>query len=190
MRHMDATDLIAALNEDLAHEYASVIQYRAFASMVRGPHRPALRPLFAGEIGDELAHAALLADAIVALGGEPTVAPAPVALVRSAEAMLWSALEAERAAVARYVERRRQAEALGEHGLAVALDDVIADEASHRDELRLVLDGWSPAESDGGRIAAEDARRRASRAAGSGERRAGDAPSAVPARERERAAVG
>ena len=38
-RRTDARDLIDGLNEDLANEYASVIQYRTFASTLRGPHR-------------------------------------------------------------------------------------------------------------------------------------------------------
>lgn len=149
MKHTDRTDLIAGLNEDLSHEYASVIQYRTFASTVRGPHRPTLRPMFAAEITDELGHAGLLADTIVALGGVPTTAPASVPAAESAEGMLQSVLEAESAALVRYVERRGMAEALGEHALVVALDDVIADETRHRDEIRLVLDGWPAAEDRG-----------------------------------------
>lgn len=143
MKQSEKTNLIDGLNEDLAHEYASVIQYRTFASTVRGPHRMTLRPLFAGEIADEIGHAGLLADAIVALGGTPTVDAAPVAVAQSPAEMLRQALEAEREALARYVERRREAEAAGEPGLAVALDAVIEDETRHRDELRLVLAGWT-----------------------------------------------
>lgn len=145
MNQTDRTTLIAGLNEDLAHEYASVIQYRTFASTVRGPHRLVLRPMFAAEIADELAHAELLADYIVALGGVPITTPAPVPVADDAESMLRSVLEAESAALARYVERRRLAEAAGAHALAVALDEVIADETRHRDETGLVLDGWRSA---------------------------------------------
>ena len=36
----------------------------------------------------------------------------------------------------RYVNRRKQAEASGEHGLAAEFDTIIADETNHRDELR------------------------------------------------------
>jgi bacterioferritin len=138
----DTTELIAGLNEDLANEYASVIQYRTFASMVRGPHRLLLRPMFEAEIPDELSHAGLLADAIVALGGTPTTRHAGVTPADTPVQMLEQALEAERGAIARYVERRGQAEAQGEHGLAVDLDDVIADETRHRDTLQLVLADW------------------------------------------------
>jgi bacterioferritin len=158
MKYVDRAALIAGLNEDLAYEYASLIQYRTFASTIRGPHRLTLRPLFAREIADELGHAELLADAIVVLGGTPTVTPAPVPVAEGSGAMLRRVLKAEGGALARYVERRRQAETLGEYGLAVALDEIIADETRHRDELRLVLAGWADAAADDG-MAAGDVRR-------------------------------
>lgn len=141
-RRSGATQLIAGLNEDLANEYASVIQYRTFASTLRGPHRLTLRSLFEGEIADELGHAGILADFITALGGRPTTRPAEVPSADNPRDMLRAAHDAELAAIARYVERREQAEAAGEHGLAVTLDDVIADETRHRDEMQLVLEGW------------------------------------------------
>ncbi len=145
MRHSEPTrvDLIAGLNEALAHEYAAVIRYRTFASTARGIHRLTLRPLFEREVHDELRHAGRLADAVVALDGTPTVVPAPVAVAAGPLDMLRHALDAESDAIARYVQRRRQAEVLGEHGLAIAIDAIIEDESRHRDELRLVLSGYS-----------------------------------------------
>lgn len=148
-RRSGAAQLIAGLNEDLANEYASVIQYRTFASTLRGPHRLTLRSLFEGEVPDELGHAGTLADFIAALGGKPTTSPAEVPTADSPLEMLRTAHEAELGAIARYVERREQAEKAGEHGLAVTLDDIIADETRHRDEMQLILDGWE-SESDSG----------------------------------------
>lgn len=141
-RRSDASHLVDGLNEDLANEYASVIQYRTYASMLRGPHRLTLRPQFEAEIADELGHAGTLADFITALGGTPTTKPADVTAADSPLDMLRAAYEAELGAIARYVERREQAEQAGEHGLAVTLDDFIADETRHRDEMQLILDGW------------------------------------------------
>jgi bacterioferritin len=138
----DKRALIDGLNEDLAHEYAAVILYRTYASAVTGPFRQELRQFFTTEIGDELGHAQLLADKITALGGDPALSAAPVKMAHEPREMLQNALEDEEATIARYVERRRQAEAAGEPGLAVDLDDVIADETKHRDELRLMLRRW------------------------------------------------
>jgi bacterioferritin len=57
--------------------------------------------------------------------------------------MLRNSLEDEEATVQRYVERREQAEACGEYGLAVDFDDLIRDETRHRDELRMMLKRWT-----------------------------------------------
>jgi bacterioferritin len=138
----DKQQLIDGLNRDLQGEFQAVIMYRLFASMVQGPYRQELRTFFANEIPEELLHAQVLADKIAALGGTPSAVPAPVTVVAEAKAMLEVALEAETATVARYVERRKQAEAAGEHGLAAEFDTLIADESKHRDELRQMLARW------------------------------------------------
>jgi bacterioferritin len=134
--------LIEGLNEDLAHEYAAVITYRTYASAVQGPYRQELRQFFAAEITDELGHAQMLADKIVALGGAPTTEAADVKYTDDPEEMLKNALADEIATLERYVVRRQTAEKAGEHGLAIDLDTVIADETKHRDELRLMLGRW------------------------------------------------
>ena len=71
-------EFLKGLNVDLANEYSAVIMYRTYASQVQGQWRMELRAFFEQEIPDELGHAQILADKIVALGGTPTVLPAPV----------------------------------------------------------------------------------------------------------------
>jgi bacterioferritin len=134
--------LIDGLNLDLRNEFSAIIMYRLYASMVQGPYRQELRAFFANEIPEELLHAQLLADKIAAMGAKPSATPEPVAVVSDAKAMLEAALQAEVETLARYVERRSQAEAAGEHGLVVQLDNIIADETGHRDELRQMLARW------------------------------------------------
>jgi bacterioferritin len=134
--------LVKGLNEDLRGEFQAVIMYRLYASMVQGPYRQELRNFFTAEIPEELAHAQVLADKISALGGTPAAEPAPVQVVFEAKAMLEAALEAEVETIGRYVQRRKQAEEAGEHGLAAQFDDIIADETHHRDELRQMLARW------------------------------------------------
>jgi bacterioferritin len=134
--------LIDGLNRDLQGEFQAVIMYRLYASMVQGPYRQELRTFFANEIPEELAHAQILADKISALGGTPAAQPAPVKVVSDAKAMLEAALAAELETIERYVQRREQAQAAGEHGLAAEFDTIIADETNHRDELRQMLARW------------------------------------------------
>jgi bacterioferritin len=133
---------IDLLNIDLAHEFGAVILYRAYASQVQGQWRMELRQFFEAEIPDELGHAQILADKIVAMGGTPTTVPSQVKPAKDAVQMLKNALEDEIDTIQRYVTRRRQAEALGHYGLAVDFDDLIRDETSHRDEIQLILKRW------------------------------------------------
>jgi bacterioferritin len=134
--------LIEGLKEDLRGEFQAIIMYRLYASIVQGPYRQELRTFFANEIPEELAHAQLLADKIAALGGTPDGVAAPVKVVSEAKGMLETALQAELEAIERYVKRRTEAEAAGEHGLVADFDTIIADESKHRDELRLMLARW------------------------------------------------
>ena len=134
--------LLEGLNQDLQGEFQAIIMYRLYASMVQGPYRQELRTFFANEIPEELTHAQILADKIAAMGGTPAAVPTPVLVVADAKAMLEVALKAESETLARYIKRRRQAEAAGEHGLAAELDTIIADESNHRDELRQMLARW------------------------------------------------
>lgn len=142
MAEEGTTELVKGLNEDLQGEFQAVIMYRLYASMVQGPYRQELRAFFANEIPEELGHAQILADKISALGGTPAADPAPVPVVTEPKEMLEAALKAELETIQRYLERRKQAEEAGEHGLAAQFDDIIADETNHRDELRQTLARW------------------------------------------------
>jgi bacterioferritin len=134
--------LLEGLCEDLRGEFAAIIMYRLYASMVQGPYRQELRNFFAAEIPEELLHAAMLADKISALGGIPPAEAGPVTVTPDAKEMLQAALTAELKTIDRYIERRGQAEAAREYGLATELDTLIADETKHRDELRQMLARW------------------------------------------------
>ena len=135
-------ELIAGLNEDLAHEFNAVITYRLFASMCSGPYRQEIREFFEAEIPDELGHAQFLADKIVAYGGEPTTEPAPVEITTDNRRMFEIALKAERDTVERYERRIEQAESLGKTGLKIRLEDLIVDETQHAEEMERILHNW------------------------------------------------
>jgi bacterioferritin len=133
---------VNALNADLAAEYAAIIQYLTYAAQVHGPFRPQLRQFFLAEIPDETRHAQFLADKISAMGGVPVTTPAPVPQATTARGMLEAVFEAESQAVERYIERAKQAEAAGEKGLQVQLEDMVRDETQHREETARILEDW------------------------------------------------
>jgi bacterioferritin len=134
-------ELIDGLNHDLAGEYQAVLMYTHYSARLTGPYRKELRALFQGEIADELGHAQFLADKIASLGDISATAPRPVADTDDPYKMLELALEAEKETIANYKERVEQAEAFGDVGLKVELENQNADETRHNEELERILAG-------------------------------------------------
>jgi bacterioferritin len=134
--------LIEGLNHDLAGEYQAILMYTHYSAKLTGPYRRELRALFQAEIGDEQGHAQFLADKIAALGGEPATQPRPVPHADQPREMLEQALAAEKQAIADYDARIGQAEAFGDFGLKVELENQVADETRHKEELERIIAGW------------------------------------------------
>ena len=139
---MDKETLISKLNGDLAGELSAVIQYLTYAAKATGPYRPQLAQFFLAEVTDEQMHAQFLANKIVALGGEPTTTPRPVPPAATNRAMLEAVYAAESQAIKDYSERAVQAEAFGDKGLAVQLEDMVRDESGHAEESERMLRDW------------------------------------------------
>ncbi|MCE2543493.1 MAG: ferritin-like domain-containing protein [Acidobacteria bacterium] len=139
---MTKQELIDKLNEDLADELGAIIQYTVYSARATGPYRPQLSQFFLAEVADEQAHAQFLANKIVSLGGTPTTTPRPVPLPGGNRAMLQEVVEAERRATAGYVQRAKDAEAYGDKGLVVQIEDFIRDESSHVEETERMLRDW------------------------------------------------
>jgi bacterioferritin len=135
-------ELIEGLNEDLANEYTAIISYMLYSRLVNGPLRLELAAFLEGEIADELEHAKFLSHKIVALGGTPTTQPAPVELAQDNREMVELALKAEKETIGRYIRRAEQAEAAGELGLKIELENLIAEETRHKEDLERILSGW------------------------------------------------
>lgn len=139
---MDPQALIDGLNHDLAGEYQAILMYTHYSAKLTGPYRRELRAFFQAEIADEQGHAQFLADKIAALGGEPTTEPRPVPTANLPREMLDEALAAEEQAIADYNERIHQAEGFGDLGLKVQLENQVADETRHKEELERIIAGW------------------------------------------------
>jgi bacterioferritin len=140
---MDKSQLIKGLNEDLANEFAAIVQYITYAAQVTGPHRPQLVDFFLKEVPDEQSHANFLANKIAALGGALTTVPAAVAPAETNKELLEAVLESERKAVEGYKQRAKDAEAFGDVGLQVQLEDMVRDETGHFEEVERILRDWS-----------------------------------------------
>ena len=139
---MTKEELIDRLNGDLASELGAVTQYLIYAAKATGPYRPQLAQFFQAEIADEQLHAQFLANKVVALGGEPATVARSVPSAASNREMLEVVLEAERQAIADYGQRVLDAEAFGDKGLVVQLEDMIRDESAHAEEVERMLRDW------------------------------------------------
>ena len=139
---VDEETLIELLNSDLSREYQAIITYIQYAASVTGPYRQELKNFFLAEVPDETMHAQYLADKVAALGGVPSVTPETVPQETNAKRMLQNIVEAERTARNNYSIRAKQAEELGEVGLANHLEDMADDESGHLDETLKILQGW------------------------------------------------
>ena len=139
---MNKQEMIDALNGDLANELSAITQYLTYAAKATGPYRPQLVAFFEAEIPDETTHAQFLANKIVALGGEPTTQASPVPAASSNKEMLEHVMAAEKDAIEGYTKRAEQAEAFGDKGLQVQLEDMIRDESGHYEETERMLREW------------------------------------------------
>ena len=138
---MDKQTVIEGLNRDLAGEYRAILQYLQHSYMLKGPERLTLGELFKKIAIGEMKHAEFLAEKIVALGGVLTVVPLPIVQPATAREMLQANLAAERQAIADYKERADQAEEYGDESLEVELEEIMAEETRHAEELEKLLGG-------------------------------------------------
>jgi bacterioferritin len=139
---MNKQEMIDALNEDLSGELGAIIQYITYAAKTTGPYRPQLSAFFLQEVPDEQTHAQYLANKIVALGGEPTTKAREVPAANSNRDMVEAVLKAETRAVSDYTNRAKQAEAFGDKGMVVQLEDIVNDETGHKEETERLLRDW------------------------------------------------
>ena len=142
---MNKQKIIDHLNEDLSGELSAIVQYITYAAKATGPYRPQLKQFYLAEVPDEQGHAQFLSEKIVALGGEPTTKPRPVAAAETNREMLEAVLQAEKKAIADYTKRVEEAEKFGDKGLVVQLEDIVADETGHAEETERILRDWSHA---------------------------------------------
>jgi len=140
-------DVVKLLNDALATELVCVLRYKRHYFTAKGMTSPAIADEFLVHANEESGHADRLAERIVQLGGEPDFNPDSL-LERShadyddssdLRAMVRANLVAERVAVESY---RQMIQLIGDKDPTTRriLEDVLADEEEHADELADFLD--------------------------------------------------
>jgi len=139
--------IVKLLNGALATELVCILRYKRHHFTAKGLSSPAIAAEFMVHALEETGHGDRIAERIVQLGGDPDFSPATL-LERShadydtstdLKAMVRSNLLAERVAVETY---RQMILLIGDKDPTTRrmLEDILADEEEHADELRDLLD--------------------------------------------------
>jgi len=122
--------VIEMLKEDMMGEHQAIIQYLSHAyAMGEVPMAFEVEAI----AREEMRHLDWLADAIVELGGKPTMERAPVDFSSAAvEAQMLKDVELERGGIAQY---RRHMEAIENEELRLLLARIVHDEMAHQDKF-------------------------------------------------------
>lgn len=132
-------ELVACLNEDLAGEYQAIISYVIYSQVIKGAQYMNIAAELKTHAAEELSHALIIANQIDYLGGVPITTPKPVKTSANAEDMLRFDLQNENETIARYRQRIRQCEALGEYAVAEHIREILVQEQDHQIALATAL---------------------------------------------------
>ncbi|KRB04071.1 ferritin-like domain-containing protein [Lysobacter sp. Root690] len=146
----DREAVIRLLNEALATEIVCVLRYKRHYFMASGLMADAVKSEFLEHANEEQAHADLIAERIVQLGGEPDLNPDVLSKRSHAEYvegsdlrdMVKEDLVAERIAIDSY---REIINFIGDKDTTTKrmMESILAQEEEHADELADMLDGWT-----------------------------------------------
>ncbi len=145
----DKAVVIRLLNEALATEWVCVLRYYRHYFMASGMFADTVKAEFLEHAQQELAHANLISERIVQLGGEPDLDPDTLTARAHAEYkpgkdlrdMVREDLVAERIAIDSY---REMIDYIGDRDTTTKrmLEHVLAQEEEHADDMKDLLDGW------------------------------------------------
>lgn len=142
----DRETVLKLLNDSLATEIVCVLRYRRHFFMAKGIYSKSIAEEFLAHSNEELAHADMIAERIVQLGGEPDFSPNTLTTRSHAEYiaadslvdMIQEDLIAERIAIDSY---REVIQYLGDQDPTTRrmLESILAIEEEHADELADLL---------------------------------------------------
>jgi len=147
----DRTAVLKLLNDALATEVVCTLRYKNHFYMARGIHSESVAQEFLEHAKEEEAHADMIAERIVQLGGEPDYDPKGL-LTRShseyvrgkdLREMIKEDLIAERIAIDSYGEMIRY---FGETDVTSrrVMEEILAKEEEHAEDLSTLLAGLQP----------------------------------------------
>jgi bacterioferritin len=160
---LDKEKAIGILNEALATEIVCVLRYRFHYYMATGIHSTAVADEFAEHAAEEQQHAEQIAERIKQLGGKPDLNPATLVQRSHSEYkegtslidMIREDLVAERIAIESY---REIIQFFGDEDPTsrVLMEEILAKEEEHADDLADLLFAMGPDEGEARRLYGAD----------------------------------
>ena len=136
---MDTSELVRLLNEDLATEFQSIVQYIQHIAVVTGAEYTNTVTELRAHLTQELAHATALAEQVNFLGGVPTTDVPQIVTIMDTREALNADLALETRQLERYRERVEQAVELGLADVAEALRPLLTQTQEHVRDLKMAL---------------------------------------------------
>jgi len=142
--NLDTEKLIQLLNEALAEEWLAYYQYWVGARVMEGPMRSEIEPELLVHANEELAHAELVANRILQLGGTPLLNPSQWTKFAKCdyeeptdpyvEVILEQNLRGERCAIQRYQDIAEYT-AGKDHATHQMAIQIMNDELEHEEDI-------------------------------------------------------
>jgi bacterioferritin len=136
---LDKDVFVAKLNEDLASEFRSIVQYVQHINSIKGAKYQQVVADLREHVSQELEHAMILASQVDFLGGTPSCHVPEIETLETAGAALNQDLNLEERQLERYRQRISEANELGLPDVAEALSPLLAQTQSHVQDLRSAL---------------------------------------------------
>jgi bacterioferritin len=132
--------LVTMMNEDLATEYQSIVQYVQHVATLHRPEYLAVVEELRKHVGQELEHAITLAEQIDFLGGVPGTHVPEIRPAKDPKTALEMDLELEEGQLERYRERVQQCDDMGLPDVAEAIRPILQQTQDHVIDLRAALE--------------------------------------------------
>lgn len=142
--NLNVDELVSTLNAALSEEWLAYYQYWIGARVMEGPMRSEIEPELLVHANEELAHAVLVANRIIQLGGTPVLNPkewfAKAGCKYEApadpyvEVILEQNLSGERCAIERYQKLAAYTEGKDYSTYQMAVQ-ILADELEHEEDI-------------------------------------------------------
>ena len=136
---MDSETFVVRLNEDLATEFQSIVQYVQHIAVVTGAEYMNTVAELRTHLTQELQHAMTLAGQVQFLGGTPVTTVPQVAARDTTEAALQADLDLEERQLERYRERVQEATDMGLVDVAEELRPLLTQTQEHVRDLKTAL---------------------------------------------------